>query len=226
MRYVFFVLWFANFDERVYSDRAAIGAHDEWVHIDAAHIGAGVDYGTEAHDDVDQFAAVHSAFAAERAEQLLGRKAVDHLAGLKSAQRCGPKHNIGDGLREDPPDSEHHCGAELGIAQYARNEFAVARDHRGDKKRDGPVFGCGLREQFGCGGLDGCGIGQAQLHQAALGLVSNRVAAQLHDHWVAEFGSSAGGSRRCCYLALVGDWNSVLAQERLGSRFRKGMTAV
>ena len=217
MRDVRFVLWFADFDERVDSNRAAIDAHDERVYIDAAHIGADGHHGSEAHDDVDQFAAVHSAFATERAEQLLGNEAVDHFAGLEAAQRRGPKDNIGDGLGEDSPDSEHHRGTELGIAQYARNEFAVARDHRGDKQRDRPVFRCGLREQFGCGDLDRCSIGQAQLHQAALGLVSNRVAAQLHDNWVAEFGSSAGGSRRCSNLALVGYWHSVLAQERLGS---------
>ncbi|CAB4705182.1 unannotated protein [freshwater metagenome] len=126
MRDMRFDLRFADFDKRVDSYRAAIGAHDERVHVDAAHIGASVDHGAEAHDDVDEFTAVHGTFASERAEQLLGRKAVDHLAGLKSAQRRGPKDNIGDGLGEDSPNSEHHRGTELGIAQYARNEFAVA----------------------------------------------------------------------------------------------------
>jgi hypothetical protein len=61
------------------------------------------------------------------------------------------------------------------------------------------------------------------LHQAALGLVRDRVAAQLHHHGEAELGGRSCGIGGRGHLALVGHRHAVLAQQRLRGGLGQGV---
>ena len=75
------------------------------------------------------------------------------------------------------------------LRDHARHKLRVAVR----RERDEEHTVAEIVQQLGCGLLDGGTIGQAQAHEAALGLVRDRVAAQLGDDREADL---RGGSSR------------------------------
>ena len=92
-----------------------------------------------------------------------------------------------------PPTPEHHRHAELRVVGQPGDELAVAPDHRCDEHLHLAVVGRGGGEQLAGGVADGVGVGQAEADEAPLGLVGDRVAAELGHHREAELGGGGDG---------------------------------
>gem|GEM_PF-6545306 len=214
--FVTFGLGLADFHERVDGNRSTIGANDERVHVDAAHIGPLGRHASETHENVDQRLAVDRGLTAELAEESLRREIFDHLVGRHSIERCWPEHNVGHRFGQDPTDAQHHTRAELLIADDAGDEFTVADHHRRDEHRYRTVFGTGERQQVRRRRFDGGHIGEPKTNETPLGLVGDRVTAELGNHGKTEF---AGGPPRISGRrneTLLGHRNPEVGQQRFG----------
>ena len=129
----------ADLDEGVDGDGNPVGTDDQRVDVDAAHVGALDGDPSEPDEHGHQGVAIDRRLAAELAEQALGGQLVDHLVRRDGVERRRAEHDVGDGLGQDPAETEHDGRAELRVAQHAGDQLAVAPDHRRDEHVDGTV---------------------------------------------------------------------------------------
>ena len=160
--------------------------------------------------------------ATERPEELLRDEIVDHLGGRRAVERSRSEDDVGDRLGEDPADAEHHRWSELAIAQHAGDQFAVPGHHRRDEQRDVAVGRQGRVQQLGGGVAHGSLVAQPEAHEATFGLVRDRVATQLHNHWKADRGRRGDRLVGARHVALVGERQPESSQESLRSGLRQG----
>ena len=126
-----------------------------------------------------------------------------------------PERDVRQRLGEDPADAEHHGHPELLVAVQAGDELAVAAEHRRHEQVHLAVLGPGGGEELRGGRRDRVVVAEPEAHEAALGLVRDGRAAELHHDRVAELprrGHRLGGVVTC---ALVGEAHAVRRQEPL-----------
>ena len=152
----------------------------------------------------------------------LRREVVDEVLRVLVGERHDPERDVAERLREHAADAEHHARPELRVAHHPGDELACSLHHRRDQELDGSVFGPGGREHLVCGGAHRVGVAQVQLHEAALGLVRDRVAVQLDDHWEADRVGGLGRGVCIGHDALVEHGHAVVAQQLLGRGFGEG----
>ena len=89
------------------------------------------------------------------------------------------KDDVCHGLGQHSTDAKHDDGSELGVAHDARDELAVALDHRCDENADRSiVFACRAKE-LGHGCREPARIADVQADETAFGLVRDAIAVQL-----------------------------------------------
>ncbi len=203
----------ARLDERVDRDRLAVD-DDQRVHVDRRDLGV---FGREVRKAEQRRAhggAVDRRLAAERSEQLLGREVVDELVGVHFREGYEAERDVAERLREDAADAEHHARAELGVAYHPRDELSRASHHRRDEQRDVSVAGLRRGQELRSGRADVAGRAETEPHEAALGLVRDRVATELqHDRVADRVGGRDGrfGIRRGAF----GRHGDAVAREQL-----------
>jgi len=200
-----------HFHESVDSNDRAIDAHDQWIDIDTGNVGPGCGKLRQGEQHCRELGAIHRSLTTKRVEQLLSRQPVDHLLRIDECDRNRSKHNVGDRFSKNAADPEHHVAAELRITHDTGDQLAIADNHRSHQQRHVTVGRGRLRQQLVGGTGDGASVGQVQLHQPALGLVRNGVAAELHRHRVPKFGGGHRCRARVCNLAFVGQRHTELA---------------
>ena len=138
---------------------------------------------------------------------------VDHVLGVDGRDRDRPEHDVGDRFGEDAADTQHHVHAELRIAHEPGDQLAIPRHHGCHEHRYVAVVRRRGRQQLRRRGNDGRAIGEPQPDEATLGLVCDRIAAELGDHRIAELvGGVTGGVGRAD-LAFGGE-RDVMASEQ------------
>ncbi len=177
---------FAEDDQRI--DRhGATATKDERIHVDARDIGALGRERPEANQYVRQRIQVGRRLPAKRLRQEPARpEAGDQLVRVTAGERRRGEGDVAEGLREDAAEADDDAGPELGIADDAGDQLAPSFDHLRHEKRDRAVFGPPQRQQLLGSRANGRAIRQAEADQAALGLVGDRVAAELQGHRKAE----------------------------------------
>ncbi len=172
-------------DERVHGDRVPV-AHDERVHVDARHIGAVGGEAPEPHQHGGERVEVDGRLAAKGPEEPAGAEPVDHPPRFGGGERRAREDDVAEGLGEDAAQPQDHARPELRVAHHAGEQLAAPGDHLGDEEPHRPVLGAAPGEQLGGGRPDGRGVGEPEPHEVALGLVRDRLAAELDRHREAE----------------------------------------
>ena len=206
-------------DQRVDGDRGAVGPHDQRVHVHAHDVGVGCRRLRQSEQDSRELVTIDRGLATELAEQPLRGERVDHVLGVDRRNRDRAEHDVGDRFGEDAADAQHHVHAELRIAHEAGDQLAIARHHGRHEHGDVAVIRRRGRQQLGCRGDDGPAIGEPQPNEAALGLVCDRITAELGDHRIAELvGSITGGVGRDD-LAFGGERHVMASEQSLRRDF-------
>ena len=169
-----------DLDERVDRDRAAVD-DDQRVDVDRDDVGLGVGERAQAEDRRDERVAVDRGLAAERPEQRLGLQLVDHLVRVDPFERHEPEAHVRDRLGQDPAEADHHAATELRVGVHAGDQLAGPAHHRRDEQLDRRrPPGSRRPSSASAASRDRTLVAQVEAHQAALGLVGDGVAAELH----------------------------------------------
>jgi hypothetical protein len=194
-----------DLDERV--DGYGPAVHDdEGVEVDRRDVGALLREAGQAPHHRAERVAVDCGLAPERPEQPLRREVVGQAVGVGIGERDEPERDVADRLGEHAPDAEHHARPELRVAHEAGDQLARSVHHRRDEQLDVAVVRCGGREELASRAAHRLLVTEVQADEPALGLVRDRVTAQLHDDREAEV---AGGGR-----GLVGSGCGPLVEHR------------
>ena len=137
-------------------------------------------------------------------------------ARVAARERRRGEHDVAERLGEDAAEPEHHARPELRIAHQAGDQLAPSAHHLGDQQRDArrrraaraPSSSAAARAHGG-------GVGEAEPHEIALGLVGDRVAAQLQHDREAESPRPPAGRRPRRAPALARDGHAVARDELL-----------
>ena len=167
-------------DERVDGDGLAVD-DDERVDVDRGDVGAVLARGATGRAASPRSAARSTAGSPRNGPSSfwVARSSISSSAS-SSRERDEPERDVAERFGEHAADAEHHARAELRIAHEPGDQLAGAAHHRRDEQLDRAVVGAGRGEQLGAAASDRGGVAQAEAHEAALGLVRDRVAAQLH----------------------------------------------
>ncbi len=167
-------------DERV--DRYGLAVDDDQrVEIDRLHVGTLPREAGQPEQGGRDRVAVDRGFSAERSEQVLGGEVVEQVSRIEVAQRDETERDVAERFGEHTTDPQHDARSELRIADEAGDELACAAYHRRDEQPDRAVVGAGRGEQFLGREAHRGRVGQSEADESPLGLVRDRVAAQL-DH--------------------------------------------
>ncbi len=166
--------------------------------------------------------AIDRGLAPERSEKLLGVEVVEQIGGVDLVQRCEAEGDVAEGFGQHSPDAEHHTRPELRIADEPGDELAVAADHRCDQKLDRAVFRTGGGQEFDRREADRFAFRQLQPHESALGLVRDRLAAELQHDRVTERVGGGHRARRVGRGSFLEHRHAVAREELLRRSFGEG----
>ena len=169
----------ADLDQGVHCDRPTVG-DDQGVEVGRHDRRIGHRRVGQTQEHGDEGLTIYRRLTPERTEDGLAVELVDHLPGIHRADRNRSQTHIGDRLGEDPSDAQHDGHPELRVLGETGDQFPVALHHRRHEQPHRTVLGSGRVQELGAGTTHCLGIGQAQSHQAPLGLVGDRVATELH----------------------------------------------
>ena len=169
----------ADLDQRIGGNEAALVRDEQGVEIDGQNvvpIGCRV---RQTHQNPNQRFTLDCRLATESAEQFLSLDFVDHFVRIGRRDGNRSKDDVCHGLGQHSTDAKHDDGSELGVAHDARDELAVALDHRCDENAHRSiVFACRAKE-LGHGCREPARIADVQADKTAFGLVRDAIAVQL-----------------------------------------------
>ncbi len=189
---------------------------DQGVHVDARHVRAFEAETAECHEDRGERGDVERGLATKRLEEKAARRErVDHPSHVGRRRGRRREGDVTERLGHDAAEPDQHARSEGRVAHQAGDQLAMTAHLLGDQHLHGAILGPAEREEVGRRRPHRARVREAETDEPPLGLVRDRVAAQLRDH-----GEAEGFRRAPRFVSAVDDrlarhWNAVADEQRL-----------
>ena len=212
----------AHLDERVDGDRRSVGRDDQRVDVDARDVVALGDQPPEPDQRPRQDVTVDRRLAAELAEQPGRGEVVDHLRGRRR-RRAEPGRNTTSAIASarTPPTPSMTVGPNCGSRTSAGDQLAIALHHRRHEHvRPSPSSGVAAASSSAAAAATPRRRSrEIEAHEAALGLVGDRVTVELGDDRIPDLVGRGDRTSRVVGEPFRGDRHAVRGQELLRRAF-------
>ena len=151
-----------------------------------------------------------------------GTQAIHQRLGFTRGQGRRRKNDVLQGLGQDPAEPDNHAGPELGVPHEAGDQLTRPRYLLGHQQSHRPVFGPRLGEQDFGGGFHPGSVGQPHLHQPALGLVGDAIAAEFQHHRKTQAFGCKRRLSRCFDSPFTRERNIKIGEQILRGGFGEG----